>query len=131
MDYVTVSSKIDRLTYAQLKHYCDNEKITPSLFIKKLVESNVSNLIPLNKAGINKFSYDKASDSFFWSIEFDDGEEIVVGENLSSEFLENLTSQLGSEISTRNSYLKKTKKQSVIVPIGIKKMKGVKKHAKR
>ncbi len=127
MDYITVSSKIDRLTFSQLKHYCEKEKITTSLFIKNLIESNVSKLIPLNKAGVNKFVYDKNNDCFSWSVEFDDGEKISVGEKLTPLFLENLLSQMNSVLNTRNSYIKKTRKDSVLVPTNIKKIKGGKK----
>jgi len=127
MDYVTVSSKINRSTFSQLKHYCEKEKITPSLFIKNLIESNVSELIPLNKAAVNKFVYDKNNDCFFWIIEFDDGEKINVGEKLTPLFLENLLSQMNSVLNTRNSYIKKTRRDSVPVPTNIKKIKGGKK----
>ncbi len=131
MDWITVSSKIDRLTYAELKHYCENEKITPSQFIKNLIEAHVSTLIPLNKAGVNKFDYDKRNDCYTWTIEFDDGEKVQVAEKLSPSFIQDVAEQIQRELATRKSYLKKTKKESVTTPTQIKKIVGVKKNAKR
>ena len=126
MEQVTVSSKMDRELYSKIKRYCEKENITASQLIKNLIENTVSNLVPINKSGMNRITYSNRADSFAWIIHFDDGETITVGEDLTPKFLENLSEEIESVLATRNSYLKKTNKESIPAPTNLKKMKGEK-----
>ena len=130
VEFIVVSSKIPRELHTQLLHYCDREDIKPSKFIHDLLQENVSNVVPIHKAGINKLIYDKKTDSFSWVIVNDDGTEVHISNNLSSDFLDNLRSELASALSTRSEYIKKKNPRSVLAPARMKKLKMVKKHAR-
>ncbi|VVB59861.1 Uncharacterised protein [uncultured archaeon] len=117
-----ISSKIPVETYTQLRNYCEKEKITPSHFIRALIEKNVVRVVPLKKAGINRITYNKKQDNFEWIIDEDDGNQIKVALGINAEFLSNLIQESISAMALRNDYLKKSKKSSVAFPTDIKQL---------
>ena len=118
----TVASKIPSTTYTRLLQYCEKEGISPSAFIKDLIESEVSGLTPHNKAGINIVNYNKKEDTFDWIIEYDDGEKVEIAKNVSPEFMKDAVKAIESELRARELYLQKSKRNSVPAPTKIKKV---------
>lgn len=129
-EFIVISSKIPKELHTQLLHYCEREGVKPSKFIHDLVQENVSSVVPIHRAGMNKLVYDKRTDSFCWVVLNDDGTKTSISDYLRPEFLENLSSELSSAISARDDYLKKKSPRSVIVPTRMKRLKMVKKHAR-
>ena len=121
-EFRTVASKIPNLLYARLLQYCEKEGISPSSFIKDLIETEVSDLIPHNKAGSNIVEYNKKNDTFDWFILYDDGEKVEVAKNISPEFVQDALKSINSELRARELYLQKSKKNSVPTPTKIKKV---------
>jgi len=121
-EWNVATTKIDKETYTKLLNYCKMEKITPSFFLRSLIEKGLLKIIPTNKAGINNIEYRKKEDSFSWNIEFDDGEKIEISENIPSSFFVNLKESIDSALSLRNLYTGKKKKQSVSVPTSLNKL---------
>jgi len=122
-DWVTISSRVERNTFLELKTRCNLESTTPSLLIRKIVERDLKNPKPINKAGVSKIQYDKLNDSFTWKILYDTGEEFII-DLISHEFIENLVEQINSAKEVRETYLKKNKSNSTPVPESIKKIGG-------
>jgi len=118
----TVASKIPNTLFVQLQRYCEMEGISPSAFIKELVESEVSEVVPHNKAGRNVLEYNKKHDSFTWLIEYDDGEKVPIARNVSAEFIEDAQQAIASELRARELYLQKGKSGSVPAPTKVKKV---------
>lgn len=125
-EFAVVNTKIPKELQTQLKFYCDKEGITPSAFIRDLIRKNISNVVPINKAGINKFVYDKKYDLFKWVIENDDNTSEIMAEAASSGFLENLRDEIEIILSERNEYIQKYRKNSVLVPSQLKHLKVIK-----
>tara|TARA_Y100000310_G_C20601374_1_gene773233 strand:+ start:146 stop:523 length:378 start_codon:yes stop_codon:yes gene_type:complete len=121
-EFRTVASKIPNILYARLLQYCEKEGISPSSFIKDLIETEVSSLVPHNKAGSNIVEYNKKNDTFDWFILYDDGEKIEVAKNISPEFVQDALKSINSELKARELYLQKSKKKSVPAPTKIKKV---------
>lgn len=121
-EFRTVASKIPSTLYARLLQYCEKEGISPSSFIKDLVETEVSGVVPHNKAGSNVIEYNKKNDTFDWFILHDDGEKVEVAKNISPEFIQDALKSINSELRARELYLQKSKKKSVPAPTKIKKV---------
>lgn len=118
----TVASKIPNTLFVQLQRYCEMEGVSPSAFIKELIEAEISEIVPHNKAGRNVLEYNKTHDTFTWVIEYDDGEQSVVSRNLSPAFVKNAAKGFESELRARDLYLKNTK-DGVPAPTRFKKAK--------
>ncbi len=123
-EWFSISSKIRKETHAQLLNFCENEGITPSTHIRNLIETSFSEIIPINKAGVIEFEYDKKGDHFKWVIKYDDGSKKEIAENLSLSFLENLKKAIIFSLSLREDYIKKKEKESFTIPSKIKKLEG-------
>ena len=123
-EWKAVRSKITNETYTQLLHYCKNEEITPSRYIRDLIEKNILTVISLNKAGVNSFEYDKSKDAFTWTVSFDDGQKAIIGEMLSHSFLENLQEALNKALSIRELYIRKGNKMSIAIPNKLRTLRG-------
>jgi len=115
-EWNAVTTKINKETHTRLLNYCKMEKITPSSYIRGLIEKGLLKLIPINKAGINKIEYKKKEDSFSWKIEYDDGEIIEISDNVSPSFFTNLKEAVDSASSLRNLYINKKTKHSTPIP---------------
>lgn len=118
----TIASKIPNTLFVQLQRYCEMECISASAFIKELVESEVSEVVPHNKAGRNVLEYNKKHDLFTWFIEYDDGERVPIARNVSASFVEDALGAITSELRARELYLQKGKPGSVPAPTKMKKV---------
>lgn len=118
----TISSKVSTETYTRLLTYCRKENTSPSAFIKSLIESEISGLVPVNKSGRNVIKYDKNNDNFTWLIEYDDGEKVEVAKAITVEFFEDAVKALEEALDMRNLYINRNNGDSVPAPTKIKKV---------
>jgi len=125
-EFGVVRSKIPKELQTQLLLYCEKEGITPSRFVRDLVQDKVADMVPINKAGLNRISYDKKTDTFQWVVQYDDKAQKTVVEAATPGFLENLGSEISSALSLRFSYMKKSSQKSVPIPSKMKKLRTVK-----
>ena len=125
MVWKSVRAKIQNEDYTRLVYYCEQEGVTVSALIRDLIEERINHMQPIHKAGINRMEYNKASDSFDWILEFDDGSKTTLAESLSPAFLEDLASQISSALSSRSNYLRSSDKGSVPIPKKLRRIKGV------
>jgi len=123
-EWSVIRSRVPKDLQTELLHYCEKEKINPSFFIRSLVESRLSSAVPINKAGVNSFIFNRKDDSFSWEIVYDDGERKTVAHSLSPAFLENLSKSIYSTLSARDEYIQKRKTDSVAIHSQIKILKG-------
>ncbi len=121
-EFKVISSKIPNTLFVRLQAYCKKEGLTLSTFVKDLIESEISTVVPHNKSGRNVISYDKKQDTFTWNLEYDDGENTEVARNVTPAFVEDALKALTSEMRARELYLKKEKDDSVPAPTKIKKV---------
>lgn len=70
-------------------------------------------------SGKNKISYSPEKDTFNWSVESEDGQELNVLDHLSLEFIQDLHNQITLQLNKRNELLGKKKKSSVAIPKGL------------
>jgi hypothetical protein len=119
-EFRTIASKIPSTLYARLLQYCEKEGISPSSFIKNLVETEVSGVVPHNKSGSNVIEYNKKTDTFDWFILYDEGDKVEVAKNISPDFMQDALKSINSELRARELYLQKSKKKSVPAPTKIK-----------
>ena len=122
VEFRTVASKIPNTLYTSLLHYCEREGIKPSAFIKGLIESEVSSLVPHNKSGRSVVSYNKKQETFSWHIEYDDDEKVEITRNITPDFIEDAVKGLTDAVKSRELYLQKLKKGSVPAPTKIKRV---------
>lgn len=115
-DVKTVSAKLSQSEFTNFKTHCDQKGLTPSAQIKKLIEDEIKNPIPINLAGRNVFAYNKNKDNFSWSIMLDKGLRVDVEDDLSPEYILQLAEEAKRAVDERNTYLKKESKDTVPVP---------------
>jgi hypothetical protein len=48
-EWNVVTTKIDKETYTKLLNYCKMEKITPSFFLRGLIENGLLKIIPIGR----------------------------------------------------------------------------------
>ena len=109
-----MATKLPIREYTWVLDYCNRRKITPSALIKELLLDEIGPS-PSHLAGRNIISYDKKKDSFVWSVELDDGEKVVVMENLSVDFLNDLNHGIPDALVSREEIIKRGRKGSVAV----------------
>lgn len=99
---------------------CKSEGKTVNKKLNEMIEKELSGSSRSFISGKNKVRYDKASNSFIWSVEFDEGKgEVNLISNLSNNFLENLNKEINLAIRDRNDWLKQKKGDSVEIPAGL------------
>ncbi|QQR92237.1 MAG: hypothetical protein IPJ89_03695 [Candidatus Iainarchaeum archaeon] len=123
-EWMTIRAKVKRSTFIEMQNYCQREGIKSSKFIRDLIESNVSAVVPVNHAGINKIEYDKRKDTFSWHVEHDNGPRIQIADSLQPSFLDNLLREATQSKENRLTYLRQSNPDSVPVPTRLKKLKG-------
>jgi hypothetical protein len=92
-------------------HFENNSDFIRSATLEKLNSSPISNI-----AGKNIIEYNSINDSFVWKIRLDDGQEKIILENLSLDFIQNLANNINFQINKRNEFLGKKHKHSIAVP---------------
>jgi hypothetical protein len=129
VEWAVARTKLKRDIYSELSNYCKKEDTTISEYIRELVESNISGVVPINQSGQNKIDYNKLEDTFTWKIQFDNGPEETIATHLQPEFLNQLKKIIESSLELRDIYMKKNKESSVPAPTKMKRLKGVRKNA--
>jgi len=115
-EYTTISAKITREEFTLLQDYCEKKGVTISSLIRDLLLREVDIPLPHNIAGRNRIGYNKATDDFSWSIEFDNGEVVEVIKNISPEFFQELNDKFRKSLEEREVFIKKKNKTSIPVP---------------
>ena len=82
MEYRTVSAKLPNNEFTLLKSFCLRKGVSPAKLIRQLVLREMKIPVPHTIAGNNKLHYHKKTDSFSWSIELDNGEQIEILTNV-------------------------------------------------
>jgi hypothetical protein len=115
----TISTKIPREEFTRLQYLCKQNNETVNAALKRMVLYSITDPKPIRIAGKSIFDYDTTKDNFEWKIKLDDGSEAEIDRNFSVGSLEHLLASLLSAIKVRNSYLRKSRKESVPFPTGI------------
>ncbi len=129
-NWISVRAKIKKETYIELAAYCKASGLTPSSYIRSLIEKDKPAKVAINKAGVNEFKFNQSNDSFSWGVRYDDSSYKEIAEDLSMEFLMNLKKGIENAISLRNDYIHKRLNDSVAIPVNINKLKGSGKNVK-
>lgn len=111
-----ISTKLKPKQADELKNRCNFGNISQSSFVREAILEKMNSNHPSNIAGKNKIEYDSKKDTFAWKIELDNGEEHIVLENLSPEFIQDLSQNLNFELNKRKEIIGKNGKKSVAVP---------------
>ena len=107
-NYKSRTVKLEDVHDFSLRKYCEQRGCDVSTFIREAILEKMNSNHVSNIAGKNKIEYRPKTDSFIWKIELDSGEEQIVLENLSPDFVQDLQKRAES--------LSKKKKSSVAVP---------------
>ncbi len=128
-EWKTVSSKVSAETYSAMKVLCARE--TPQIKINQLVRNAIEKEVApiLNKGGLtsesfpgigeNIFEYDPESDNFRWVVDTGNN-SLVISNNLSPSFVENLFKVIDNSLTEKKKIMKKTKKGQVFLPKSIR-----------
>ncbi len=116
MEYRTVSTRLSVDEFTLITDYCKRKNTTPSALIKRLIFEEMTPSIPSNIAGKNKISYNKERDNFSWNIELDNGENVIGLENISLEYIRDLSTVLSEALISRDDLQGKKKKNSIPIP---------------
>jgi hypothetical protein len=115
-DVKTVSAKLSQLDFVKFKTHCDAKGITPSKEIKNLIDKEIKDPLAINLAGKNQFLYNPAKDNFSWRAILDKGVISYIEDDLSFEFLKQLSDAINLAVDERNTFIQKKKEDSVSIP---------------
>jgi len=116
LGYKIVMSKITREDYARFQQYCDMNNETPNACLKRMITEEIDNPNPAKIAGKSIFEYDRQKDNFAWKIILDDNSTLSIDENLPANTVEQLLESLMDAVDKRNSFVKKSMRDSVSIP---------------
>lgn len=116
MEHRTISTKLPSDELTLFRAHCEKKGVTPASLIRELILGEMKMTVPHKVAGKNRIQYDRNMDLFTWSIELDDGNQIEVLRNVSPAFIGDLYEIIRLSLNERNSFIQKTKKNSVPVP---------------
>lgn len=123
MEFGSISTKLSREEITFLKSFCERKGVTPSAFIRSLIQRELEIPIPQNVAGKNRIHYNKERDTFSWFVELDSGKDMEVMKDVSPMFLEDLHEIVSRSLSERSGFIGKNNTDSVPVPSNILKVK--------
>jgi len=103
----TVSAKLLPEDFTKFKAHCDTKGVNVSKEIKRLIEAEINHPLPTNLAGENIFVYNKFKDNFSWRVMLDNGLRVDVEDDLSPEYVLQLSEEVKKAVDERNTYLKK------------------------
>lgn len=118
MEYRSISAKLPINELTMFKSFCEKKGVSPASLIRDLILREMKITIPHTVAGKNKIIYDRKNDSFTWSIELDNEEQIEVIKNVSPVYIENLEEMIKHALDERQAFIHKMEKDSVPVPNG-------------
>lgn len=84
--------------------------------LKQLIKQEIDNPISVNVAGKSLFVYNPARDNFSWRAILDKGIISYIEDDLNFEFLSQLKEAIDKAIDERNTFIQKTKDDSVSIP---------------
>ena len=116
MEYRTVSTKLPATELTLFRAHCEKKGVTPASLLRKLILKEMQITIPHIIAGKNLIQYGKINDCFIWYVELDTNEIVEILNNISPAFIENLFDILKIGLEKRQSFIQKTKKESVPIP---------------
>ncbi len=119
MEYRAVSTKLPSNEFTLFRQFCEKKGVSSASLMRKLILRELKIPIPHTVAGKNKVYYDKKTDSFLWSIELDNEEQIEILKNVSPAFIEELHEIITLSLGERYAFVHKKKKESVPVPSDI------------
>ena len=111
-----VLAKLSRENFIKLQKHCEIKGESINSVIRKAIMNEVDEPIPHSLAGKNVFFYNRAKDNFSWRVMLDSGLRADVEDNLSAEFVVQLSDSLKQAVDERDTYIKKEGKESVAVP---------------
>lgn len=115
-NYVPRTVKLEKVTNDRLEKVCQLNNTQVSKFMREAILEKLNSGAVSNVAGQNIIHYDSSKDTFTWTVKLDDGKEIEVLQNLSSEFIQDLSNNMQFELNKRDELLKKKQKNSVAIP---------------
>ncbi len=116
MEYRTASTKLPSTELSLFRAHCDKKGVTPANLIRTLILAEMKITVPNFMAGKNKIKYNKAADTYVWSILLDTEKEIPILEHVSPWFLSNLNQTIQRCLEERDTFIQKTKDGSVPIP---------------
>lgn len=119
MEYKTVSAKMPIDEILLFRDFCEKKGVSPAGLIRDLILREIEVPVPHTVAGRNKIVYNKENDRFVWSVELDNGQDVEVLRNVSSQFLEDLEDIIENCLDERAAFINKSKKDSVPIPSGV------------
>ena len=115
-DVKTVSAKIPHLDFSKFKAVCDKKGLSVSTHLKYLIKQEIENPLAINLAGKNQFIYNPAKDNFSWKAVLDKGVVSYIEDDLSFEFLKQLSDAINLAVDERDTFIQKKKNDSVAMP---------------
>lgn len=113
---ITVSTKLSREEFSRLDYYCKKNGEKKNPIIRRLILAEIDKPKPALVAGKSIFEYHKDKDNFAWKFIQDDGSSFDLTHNLSANTIEQLFESLKKATDERNSFIRKSKKNSVPFP---------------
>ena len=115
-NFKTVGTKLSKPEAALVQQYCKRKGTSTSKLIREMLLKEIEISVPNNVAGKNIIDYKKKTDAFSWGVKLDDGEKSEIIENMSPEYLEELSENILKALTIRNALINKKKQSSVAVP---------------
>ena len=119
-EWKTVSVKLNEELRNAMELVCKRENITVNKFLTEIIAREVEPILnpkalPENKGmpqvGENRIKYSQEADSFIWQIDLGVNGVVILSENLSPIYLENLKKAMEEGLTQRSNFLKKNKKR--------------------
>lgn len=108
--------KLDKDEDFMLQQHCSMLGFDVSTFIREAIHEKISSGIVSSVAGQNIIDYNLKRDNFIWKVKLDDGEEKSILEDISVEFLQDLSGKIKLKLKERDELIGRKKKRSVAVP---------------
>jgi len=108
--------KLDKEENFILQKHCNWLGVAVSSFIRDAINEKINSGHVMNTAGQNLMEFDSKKDKFIWKIKPDDGEEKTILDDISPEFMEDLSGKIRLKLKERDDMMKKKNKKSVAVP---------------
>jgi len=111
-----ISTKLSREEFTRFQYYCRASGETINGALRRLLLTETEKPTPIRVAANNFFRYNKATENFSWTVGLDDGTTVEIDGSLPPSTVIQLFESLGRAIEERNSFLRKTSRNSVPMP---------------
>ena len=131
-EWKTVSVRLNETSRNALNTLCKREGTKPNKKLKELVEREVEPLLnpsvlPYERGfpliGYNVFVYNAEKDNFVWQLDLGPNGVVIMAENITPTFLNNLSDSIKKGIKYKEEADNKIKKSEARVPTGLLKYK--------